>query len=347
LLAILAKPGAVAILPMALALDLLWIHRPFKSIATRLLPWGVAACVLAIATHRIQGSPPTTDVPVWWQRPLIAGDAITFYLGKLVVPIHLCAQYNHAPHLVLARDMAIVPTGIAVAAGLLVFFLGLKWRWIWLAGALFVAGLLPVLGLAPFRFQYYSTTADRYLYLALLGPAVAIAFILAARPRSWVYAAAGMVLIIFSVLSFEQVWTWQNTTAIFQHVLQINPQSNMALIKLSREELLAGNAPEAEKLARKALAARPDDSLAWVNLGTVLEDLHHSADARACYQHVIETDTSRDSAGAYSNLAVMHAESGDLTEAINLYHQALAHDRDLSEAQIGLASAERQIAEKK
>ena len=37
-------------------------------------------------------------------------------------------------------------------------------------------GLLPVLGLIPFDFQHYSTVADRYAYLAMLGPAIALAW---------------------------------------------------------------------------------------------------------------------------------------------------------------------------
>ena len=40
---------------------------------------------------------------------------------------------------------------------------------IWLGALLFVTFLLPTLGLAPFAYQAYSTVADRYAYLALLG----------------------------------------------------------------------------------------------------------------------------------------------------------------------------------
>ena len=36
-----------------------------------------------------------------------------------------------------------------------------------------MAGLLPTLGFVPFRHQGISTVADRYAYLAMLGPAIA------------------------------------------------------------------------------------------------------------------------------------------------------------------------------
>src|SRR5205814_471550 len=46
-------------------------------------------------------------------------------------------------------------------------------RWALASVLLFVVALLPTLGLVPFDYQRYSTVADRYLYLAMLGPAVA------------------------------------------------------------------------------------------------------------------------------------------------------------------------------
>ena len=69
--------------------------------------------------------------------------------------------------------------------------LGLWWgrrrvAWIGAAAAVFVSGLVPVLGLIPFDFQYhYSTVADRYVYLALLGLALGMAWSLRQGERGW------------------------------------------------------------------------------------------------------------------------------------------------------------------
>jgi tetratricopeptide (TPR) repeat protein len=153
------------------------------------------------------------------------------------------------------------------------------------------------------------------------------------------YYIAIAIVCIFSVLSFQQVLTWRNTQTVFTHVLKINPYSNMALVKLSWEKLNEGDPHSAEKLARQALDVRPDDVRAWINLGAALEELHEPDQARDCYLHVIATDSSIASAGAYSNLAAMRAEHGDYAGAISLYQQALARDPDLPEARIGLARA--------
>ena len=45
-----------------------------------------------------------------------------------------------------------------------------------------LAALLPVLGLVPFTFQEWSTVADRYMYLAMLGAALAVGTLLARLP---------------------------------------------------------------------------------------------------------------------------------------------------------------------
>jgi hypothetical protein len=50
--------------------------------------------------------------------------------------------------------------------------------WLIVAFAVFVVALLPVLGLTPFNVQMISTVTDRYLYLAMLAPALAVAFLM-------------------------------------------------------------------------------------------------------------------------------------------------------------------------
>lgn len=338
-LAILAKPTAVAVVVMVGVAEMIWFCGKWKNMAAKLAPWGLAAIALAVATRKIQGGLAAVDVAAWWQRPVIAADAICFYLGKLFWPVGSCVQYDHTPHRVLASGMGWLWIGIVVVVGVGVYFLGRWQRWVWLAGGLFIAGLLPVLGFVPFGFQYFSTVADRYMYFALLGPAMAVAFFVAGHPTRITYAVCAAMLIVCGGLSYRQVWTWQNTETLFRHALAVNPQSNMALVKLSRERLMVGDAPAAERLARRALVVRPDDSRAWVNLGAALEDLHRPGEARDCYERVIRTDPSRDSAGAYCNLAAMDAEKGDLAEAIRLYEQALVRDPDLAEARLGMARA--------
>ncbi|MDP2107158.1 MAG: hypothetical protein Q8J76_14270, partial [Desulfobulbaceae bacterium] len=78
------------------------------------------------------------------------------------------------------------------------------WRsrspWVLCGVALFVVAILPVSGILPFSYQAMSTVADRYLYLAMLGPAWLVGQLLLkfkGRRRTWWIFA--VVLIVFVV----------------------------------------------------------------------------------------------------------------------------------------------------
>ena len=66
----------------------------------------------------------------------------------------------------------------------LIFWKRRQWPQAAIGGLIFVAGLAPVLGFVPFEFQSFSTVADRYVYLPMLGVALAVAGIMAQSGRA-------------------------------------------------------------------------------------------------------------------------------------------------------------------
>src|SRR5262249_38527157 len=131
-----------------------------------------------------------------WARPFIAGDALAFYLYKLFVPMRLAMDYGRRPGVVLARGWI-----YAAWLGPWIICLGaLRCRrrapWLLAGFGIFVTALLPVLGLIPFNFQAYSTVANRYAYVAMLGPALALGGSLArTRHRAACGLAVAVVLL--------------------------------------------------------------------------------------------------------------------------------------------------------
>ena len=88
-------------------------------------------------------------------------------------------------------------------------------RRVWLAAAcIFVAGVLPVLGLVPFYFQIISTVADRYIYLAMLGPALALAWFLSRHWHDWSVALTAFMLVVLAVLSHRAAGYWSDQEAL-------------------------------------------------------------------------------------------------------------------------------------
>jgi len=199
---LLAKPSAVVtpLLAFALASYGRKVSRP--TLIWALAPWAVLAIAAAVCTRFMQPADMTrVHVPLI-APPLIAGDAIAFYAGKLLVPVNLCVVYGRTPRATLADPYAPVAAGfVAIAcAGAAFWPHGHGWR---LPLALFVIPLLPVLGFTDFVYQNDSTVADRCMYLAVLGPAIAVAMAIdrlqavkGARPGGRLPLAAGIPVVL-------------------------------------------------------------------------------------------------------------------------------------------------------
>lgn len=249
-LSLLAKPSAVAAIPIVLILYWLGSDRRWKLAGALLLPWVVLALVDVLVTHAVQPIATPADGGRWWLRPLIAGDALAFYLYKFFIPAQLGLFYGRTPSAMMENG-SIWFTWIAPALVLgAIAWLGRKRRWPTVAALLFIAGVLPVLGLVPFTFQAYSTVADHYLYLSMLGPALALAMILSTAGIVRTKAAilrwgAGVVLLILAGLTVAQTRYWHDSVALFSHAYAVNPHSGEAAILLAGQYNSAGDAHDA------------------------------------------------------------------------------------------------------
>jgi protein O-mannosyl-transferase len=186
-LAVLSKPSAVILPLLGYVLSLL-IAAPAKRV------WWMGRAAIAVlvvsvpalfVTTAAQPLPEGNFVVLLWARPLVALDALAFYLHKTIFPIGLTLSYGRTPRAALATHGWAYWTWMLPAA--LALALALAWwkgrrlfglAWVSLIGFLFFClGFFPVLGLIPFGYQTLSTVSDRYAYLSLLGPAVIVSFV--------------------------------------------------------------------------------------------------------------------------------------------------------------------------
>ena len=176
--AILSKPSAMTLPLAAGVIDLLLLRRPWRRVAAELAPWCAVSAIAAIGTKLLQPDTIVLDLPPLGLRPIIAGDAIGFYVSKLLMPLQLGIDYGRTPESLLHDSLPWVGA-LSIAAAIALLFLLPALRSCRLPAVLFLAPLLPVLGFVPFAFQHISTVADRYTYLAMLGPALGISLVLA------------------------------------------------------------------------------------------------------------------------------------------------------------------------
>ena len=339
ILAFLSKPAAASVPLIALVLEVAFLKSKPKSYLPFILPWLGLLAVAVFAASAAQPPAKMLQFP-FWQRPLIAGDALAFYLSKLVYPFDLIIHYSRTPAWVLAQSWVYWQWLLPVAVLALAFRQRHRRPALFAGAGIFVVALLPVLGFVPFIFQLNSTVADRYLYLPMFGPALAFAGILAvvfkqtdAEPsnnvrKSWRAQAAVFLCVIILVpcaaLSFGQLATWRDGDTLFRHTIAINPRAWIAHTNLGMLLHGEGKLDEAEKHYRESLRHDPVSPEARLNLAILLERQGNIKEASAYYQDVVVMGAEL--VKAYHSWGILLGTQGDFEQAESVLRQGIVKD---------------------
>jgi len=180
------------------------------------------------------------------------------YLTKALYPIDLAVLYP------LKRQL---PIAAAVAGGALLTAGSLAaWRfrrtapwlltgWLWFVGA-----LVPVIGIVQIGKQ---ATADRYMYLPLVGLAIIVCWGMPTLLRRVPWAARGLqvatlcLLVALAFSTHSQTRLWRDGPTLFGHAIAVTTDNtfmefNLALVLYER-----GNYTDAERHFREALRIHP------------------------------------------------------------------------------------------
>jgi hypothetical protein len=292
LLALLAKPSAVVV-PFFMAL-LSWgiLRRPFRKVAPLVIFLFLMASIITTVTIIIQ---PTGGMNYEYPlhiRPLVASDALVFYLYKLIYPCLLIIDYGRTPDVVLSSVGVYLKPVLIGCVFLLIYMLKDKRTWFACVG-LFIAGVLPVLGFLPFEFQSISTVADRYLYMSILGPALALGVVVNNYYSTSLKILSILVISVFGVLSAFQVAKWENTITITSHTLEKNPNSFMANLNLGVGLIEYGRFEDAIAYYKRALEIEPGSKMAYYNMGIAYASLNNQTKAMEQYNVIKGIDPNQ------------------------------------------------------
>lgn len=348
LFALLTKT-VTATLPAAL-LVVTWWRRgrlEFRRDVLPLVPWFALSLAGGLFTahfeRKLIGAEGAAFALDLFERSLLAGRVLWFYLGKLVWPADLVFVYPHWT--VDASQLAQWLFPLA-ALGLLAtafYFAKTKpWgRGVLAALLLFAGTLFPVLGffnIYPFLFSY---VADHFQYLATL-PVFALAGVGLARsstrlPRALAVAAPIALLLALGARSFAQARTYRDVFALYEATLARNPSAWMAHNNLAVALTSAGRPAEAIPHLEQALQLRPEYPQAENNLGDALVRLGRPAEAIPHFENALRLQPRFTE--ARNNLGFALAALDRPAEAIANYEQALALDPDYALAHRNLALA--------
>ena len=371
-LALLAKPAAVVVPAIVGILAIGALGMAWRPVVRAWGWWILIAIGWSVWTKGQQPDALLTDIPPLGQRLFIAADAVWFYVGKVIWPVGLGPDYGRTPQVVLAQGeywQSIV--GVLGLAGILLWTRK-QYRILAVGGAIFGISLLPMLGVVPFAFQAFSTVADRYSYLALVGFGLSTGWVIQRCTRTWQMALLGLAVIgLLGGRSAQQIQMWSDTPSLLTHALQVNPRSilahnNLGLVQAQQGDLDAaiahyqqalhanphvaavhynlGNALLRQGQQRQALVhyrqavqLKPTWAEAHNNLGSALDDAGQVAEAILHYQTAIQLQPQF--ASAYNNLGDALFKQGRTAEAIEHFHTAVRLQPTWAEAHYNLAIA--------
>lgn len=336
-IAMLAKPSAMALPVVAIVIDTVILRRPLRKIVLPMTIWIAMAIPIAIVAKLSQPALFVESAPLW-ARPVVAFDALAFYLAKLLGPVNLAPDYGRAPDAILPPTMTAAGLWALLAAYLVFAFIFYKrTRWPLAVFAISTAAMLPVLGFVRFDFQKYSTVADHYVYVAMLGPALLVAEILRTANRRWLYTSAAVAALLCGGRSFFQIGYWRNTETIFKHTLAVNEKSLAAHSTLAFLATQRGQTSVALDQYADALHWHPDDPTCNFNLANVLRANGAPDRAIPHYQRAIEHAPRASQPAMLNNLGVAFVAVGKLDLAEQQFLAALAIDPAYMPAQQSLA----------
>jgi tetratricopeptide (TPR) repeat protein len=353
IIGMLCKPTAMVTPLIALIIDRLIVRRSWRQVIIATTPWFLAALPLAIVAKVVQPAAGIPAAPLWG-RPILMGSSLSFYLWKLFVPTRFAFDYGWQPLAMLQKKwflaIAIIPAALAIVC----------WpgrnrsRWPAAAGLVSIAALLPVLGFVPFLFQYYSTVADHYAYLAMLGPAMAVGWLLARVPAIWHRIAAGgaaIVLALLAALSFHDLSYWRTPDALLARELQITPNSLLGHNGLGKLHERRGAFKLAEREYLRTIALDPAYLPPRENLVSLysyegraqeaIDQLHALMDIHTKLPAIYRQDYS----GAFFEVGQLTLSLGRYGDAVRYFEEDIRLKPNHREGQEALARAREKLRE--
>ena len=260
------------------------------------------------------------------------------YLGQLFWPMSLAAIYPYPKSFDPAQTAMKAALLLAISA---FCFAQIKKRpqlavgWCWYLGT-----ALPVIGLVQVGEQ---AMADRYTYLPLIGPVVALVWTAAeffSRTRSWKIMSSAAAIFILStlvILSARQIQFWQNTIELFSHNIAVTPENCSAHFTLALGYEHAGDTNRALVCYRVAKKIEPRDFQNRRNLASLLGKSGQLAAAETEYRSLVADEPTHFQ--NHLGLAGLLGAQSRADESIFELNEALRLNPDATDALNNLAWA--------
>ena len=304
-----------------------------------------AASAVTFVVQRQTGGMADVDQLSFYQRLANAAVSYAIYLVQSVWPSGLAVFYPYP-------EAGLTAWQVVGSAALLAILsaIALRWArtrpylavgWLWYLGT-----LVPMIGLVQVGLQAH---ADRYMYLPLVGLAIAVAWGAAdlASPRRaarQLFAVAAVAAVAgLAFAAWQQVRTWRDPVTLFERAIAVTEGNFIAHRNLAAELLRRGRVDVAERHYREALRIRPGWSGARLGWADALAAQGRVGEALGRYEEELQRDPDNTEAAGRYGLALLRVDR--FAEARDPLERALAAHGHVAELHGGMALATSQLGD--
>ena len=238
-LSVLSKPSAICFPLVLVALDYcLKTKLDFKSLVFNKIPFIIIAAILGVATIYTRTEDKFINQNHAYaihERIGYAGYAILQYIYKFLIPINLSVIYPYPQN----KTVSLVIGYVVIL--LLVFgcykLYKSKYKLVLYGLLFFVVNLLLVLQFIPFG---EVLTADRYMYLPVIGLSLIVVNFFPAKEK-YLKIISVTAILIFGTITFMRVSVWKISISLYTDIIKKYPHSFVALNSLGAEHMLNKN----------------------------------------------------------------------------------------------------------
>jgi protein O-mannosyl-transferase len=261
--------------------------------------------------------------------------SVVRYMEKFGWPFDLAVLYPHPGMWGLRKALACAAILFGITAVAVWQFRKRPWiaiGWFW-----FVGILVPVIGIVQVGQQ---AMADRYTYLPILGVQFALIwtvreFVTTSAQRQLWMGISALVLVAFSVRTWNQIGVWKNSFTLFDHAIGATKKNFVAHDNRGLFLFKAGKVEEAMADYRRALAINSKYLNPHNNLGYAYAHLGKPGLAAAAYREALALNPNH--LEVRNNLANALSDLGQLNEAMEHYDFVLARQPNHANALNGSA----------
>lgn len=163
------------------------------------------------------------------------------YIQKIFMPVGLVVDYGKSAMVILSdKNSSNIIVAFAVTVIGVTVALFRKKSAIMSGVVIFMVGWLPVSGFVQFVYQNYSQVADRYMYLPMVGVALALSSGLEelsvfVEKRQAKHIATGVLVVLFAMSTYLQVPIWSDHIRLFNAATSRSTTSYLAHYAIANE----------------------------------------------------------------------------------------------------------------